>query len=206
MDDLDLLKKDWQKSDTFKQVSEDDIYGMLHKKSSSIVKRLLIISCLEFLLWTSLSFVFDSSKHFKEKHDLFYIELFEYFGYVVILIFIYFLYKNYVKITTTVTTKQLMIDILKTKKIVQYYVWYNLTMIVLAIFVGVGYVFLIKPDNLILKEKFLEDPKMLFGLIVLVVGFALIFLGVFWLFYKLLYGILLKKLYVNYEELKKIDL
>jgi len=30
--------------------------------------------------------------------------------------------------------------------------------------------------------------------------------GIFWLFYRLLYGILLRKLYNNYKELKKIDL
>jgi hypothetical protein len=206
MDDLDLLKKDWQKSDTFTQVSEQDIYGMLHKKSSSIVRWLLIISVLEFGLWTALSFVFDSSKHFKDEHQLFYVDLIEYFGYGIILIFIYFLFKNYKKITTTVTTKQLMIDILKTKKIVQYYVWYNLTMIVLAIFIGVVYLFILNPKNEILKQKFLDDPKLLFGFIVTIIGITIIFLGVFWLFYKLLYGILLKKLYVNYEELKKIDL
>ncbi len=206
MDDLDLLKKNWQKLDNFSQVSEQEIYGMLHKKSSSIVRWLLIISVLEFGLWTGLSFVFDSSKHFKDEHQIFYIDLIEYFGYGVILVFIYFLYRNYKKITTTVTTKQLMVDILKTKKIVQYYVWYNLTMIVLAIIVGVGYVFLVNPENLALKGKFLNDPKLLFGFIVTFVGITIIFLGVFWLFYRLLYGILLKKLYINYEELEKIDL
>ena len=39
MKELDLLKKDWQKSDnSFEQVSEIEIYKMIHKKSSSIVK------------------------------------------------------------------------------------------------------------------------------------------------------------------------
>ena len=32
MDELELLKKDWKKNDAqFKQVSENEIYGMLHK-------------------------------------------------------------------------------------------------------------------------------------------------------------------------------
>ena len=45
MEELDLLKKYWKKSeDTFEQVSEVEIYKMLHKKSSSIVKWILIIS------------------------------------------------------------------------------------------------------------------------------------------------------------------
>jgi hypothetical protein len=39
MDVLDLLKKDWKKKEhTFDQVSENEIYNMLHKRSSSIVK------------------------------------------------------------------------------------------------------------------------------------------------------------------------
>ena len=33
MKELDLLKKDWQKNSAFEQVSEVDIYKMLHKKS-----------------------------------------------------------------------------------------------------------------------------------------------------------------------------
>jgi hypothetical protein len=32
-----------------------------------------------------------------------------------------------------------------------------------------------------------------------------IFLGLFWLFYQLIYGILLKKLNRNYKELAKLD-
>ena len=31
-------------------------------------------------------------------------------------------------------------------------------------------------------------------------------LGLFWLFYKLIYGVLLKRLNSNYEELEKLDL
>jgi hypothetical protein len=49
MDELEILKKDWKKSEnTFDQVSETEIYGMLHKRSSSLVKWILIISIIEF--------------------------------------------------------------------------------------------------------------------------------------------------------------
>jgi hypothetical protein len=48
MKELDLLK-DWQKNkDSFEQVSEIEIYRMIHKKSSSIVKWILIISIWRF--------------------------------------------------------------------------------------------------------------------------------------------------------------
>ena len=64
MDELELLKKDWKKNDgQFTQVSENEIYGMLHKSSSSIVKWIFIISIVEFLVLRlmDLSLFFDNS-------------------------------------------------------------------------------------------------------------------------------------------------
>ena len=50
MDELELLKKDWQKGAAdFKSYSDTDIYPMLHKKSSSIVKTLFYISICELV-------------------------------------------------------------------------------------------------------------------------------------------------------------
>ena len=206
MDDLDLLKKDWQKQDSFQQVSEQDIYGMLHKKSSSIVKWLLIISVLEFIFWTILNLVADTDDYFKNESQKMIIDVLEYISYAIILIFILLLYRNYRKISVVGSTKQLMIDILNTKKIINYYVIYNLVMIVVAILASTTYIFLYNPDNELLRQKLVSSPKMMFGFAVTIIGCTAVFIGIIWLFYRLLYGILLKKLYVNYEELKKIDL
>ena len=71
MDELELLKKDWKKNDAqFKQVSENEIYGMLHKSSSSIVKWIFIISIVEFLILRlmDLSLFFD--ENLKNKLNL----------------------------------------------------------------------------------------------------------------------------------------
>ena len=206
MDDLDLLKKDWQKQDSFQQVSEKDIYDMLHKKSSSIVKWLLIISVLEFIFWTILNLVADTDNYFKDDSQKMIIDVLEYISYAIILIFILLLYRNYRKISVVGSTKQLMIDILNTKKIINYYVIYNLVMIVVAILASTTYIFIYNPDNELLRQKLGSSPKMMFGFAVTIIGCTAIFIGIIWLFYRLLYGILLKKLYVNYEELKKIDL
>ena len=60
MEELDLLKKAWKKEErSFDQVSEKDIYGMLHQKSSSIVKWILIISIVEFAFWNVIAFLFS---------------------------------------------------------------------------------------------------------------------------------------------------
>ncbi|MBP6180498.1 hypothetical protein [Flavobacterium sp.] len=210
MKELDLLKKDWQKNDnSFEQVSEIEIYKMIHKKSSSIVKWILIISILEVLLWTSISVIFNSDDYLKKiKHDelIQYFEVLTIFNYGVILVFIYLFYKNYILISTTVSTKQLMKDILKTRKTVQYYVWYNLGMIVFSLIIGFVIAFSYNPDVAILKEKIANDGKIMaltIGILILTIA---LFFGIFWLFYRVLYGILLRRLYANYNELKKIDL
>ena len=210
MKELDLLKKDWQKSgNSFEQVSEKEIYKMIHKRSSSIVKWILIISILEVLLWTTISVCFNSDDYFKKLDHIElirYFDILSFFQYAVILIFIYLFYKNYIKITTTVSTKQLMKDILKTRKTVQYYVWYNLAMIVLSLIVGFVIAFVYSPDLATLRDKIYNDPKMIAVTIAFLVLSAVLIFGAFWLFYKLLYGILLRRLHDNYKELKKIDL
>ncbi|MBC7845181.1 MAG: hypothetical protein H7Y10_01660 [Flavobacterium sp.] len=209
MKELDLLKKDWQKNDTFEQVSEVDIYKMLHTKSSSIVKWIFFISILEILLWTSISVFFNTDDYLKSiKHEELnvYFEALTYFNYAVVLVFIYLFYKNYVSISTTVSTKQLMKDILKTRKTVQCYVWYNLGMVGLSMMMGFFMAITYNPEMAFLMEKTDNKTKIMVITIGIFILIIVAFLGIFWLFYRLLYGILLRRLYANYKELKKIDL
>jgi uncharacterized membrane protein YedE/YeeE len=209
MKELDLLKRDWQKNDAFKQISEMEIYKMLHTKSSSIVKWIFIISILEILLWTLISVFFNTDEYLKntsyDKLEI-YFEALTFFNYGVILVFIYLFYKNYVAISTTVSTKQLMKDILKTRKTVQYYVWYNLGMMVLSLIIGFFMAFAYNPEVALLIEKVNNDTKIVAITIGVFILTLAVFLSLFWLFYSLIYGILLKRLYANYKELKKIDL
>ena len=51
MKELERLKKDWNKNQNFPELSKEEIYKFLHKKSSSIVKWIFIISLLEFGFW-----------------------------------------------------------------------------------------------------------------------------------------------------------
>jgi len=209
MKELDLLKRDWQKNDAFEQVSEVEIYKMLHKKSSSIVKWIFIISILEIMLWTVISVFFNTDDYLKNiKHEEldFYFEALTVFNYAVILVFIYLFYKNYMAISTTVSIKQLMKDILKTRKTVQCYVWYNLGMVALSLLFGFYIAFAYNPDVAVLMDKIDNNTKVMvvtIGVFVLIIA---AFLGLFWLFYRLIYGTLLRRLFANYKELRKIDL
>jgi ABC-type multidrug transport system fused ATPase/permease subunit len=210
MEELDLLKKDWKKKEnSFSQLSETEIYNMIHRKSSSIVKWILIISILEVLLWTVIGIVYSSDEYLKSmKHEelLVYFRALNFLNYAVVLVFIWLFYKNYVNISTTSSTKKLMKDILKTRKTVQYYVWYNVVMMILGLIAGFVLAFSYDPNVNSLKEKMMHETKYMI-IIIAVLTLVTVVIGViFWLFYRLLYGILLRRLQANYKELKKIDL
>jgi hypothetical protein len=95
-----------------------------------------------------------------------------------------------------------MDDIISTRKTVQYYIWYNLIMIAFSGLFGTYVALSIteKTKHVTLDTSFM----VIFCLACILVVGVLVFL--FWLFYRLLYGRLLKKLFNNYNELKKIDL
>ena len=206
MEELDLLKKAWKKNEnSYQQISEVDIYKMLHKKSSSIVKWILVISILEVLLWTSVSFFINTDDYYKKMHTEYLIDYFKYFtifNYAVVAVFIYFFYVNYKNISTTTSTKQLMIDILKTRKTVKYYVWYNLAMIVVCSIIAFTLALSMNPQ----MSQITNNNKAFAITICVMVLFITLFVGLFWLFYRLIYGTLLRRLFRNYNELKKIDL
>ena len=216
MEELDLLKKAWKKdTHSFEQVTETEIYKMIHKKSSSIVKWILIISILEFAFWNIISFGFMGENYIKDKYGK---EIFEYvieintifniISYVVVIIFIYLFYKNYKRISTTNSTKQLMSDILKTRKTVQCYVWFNIVFFVIGTLILLYVQFAYDSRFSVVIEKIHNDGThmLLYKAIGKITGFILILVLIIWLFYRLLYGILLRKLNANYKELKKIDL
>lgn len=209
MDELDLLKKDWKRNEnSFSQVSENEIYRMIHHKSSSIVKWILIISILEVFLWTGIGFLFSSDDYLKPfKHDnlLVFLRVINWVNYAVVLVFIYLFYKNYVTISATSSTKKLMKDIMKTRKTVKYYVWYNLLMMVFSFITGLLLAFAYSREGGILKEKMLHETKIMVLMIVVLFLVVAVAAFIFWLFYRLLYGILLRKLYANYKILKQID-
>ncbi len=202
MKELDLLKKDWQKNNTFEQVSEVDIYKMLHKKSSSIVKWILIVSILEFVVLNGISLLLNDPKYdaFMRLHP--FLNFLEKFNYMVIVAFIYLFYRNFKSISVLNSSKTLIKHILKTRKIVTYYIYWN-------IFIGgiTGALSGIEGFNEGYRSGNPKNAKELVEVNYITLFIvALLIMGGIWLFYKLLYGGFLKKLKRNYEELKKIDL
>jgi hypothetical protein len=212
MEELELLKKDWKKSEgNFPKVSEKEIYAMLHRRSSSIVKWILIISILEFALWMGLSFLLKDTRNAKmiDSYGVEYITIpMTVISYGIILYFFIRFYINYRKITTTDSVKTLMSSILNTRKTVSTYIFVNIAYIIICSVVALIIVFNNDANfiNLLHKSEANGEVALFY---LLYIGLALVFIGIFiliiWLFYKLIYGLLLKRLRRNYDELKKID-
>lgn len=209
MDELDLLKKDWNKdTGDYKSYSDSDIYPMMHKKSSSIVKMLFYISIAELVFWILVSYVpYVFSESMRERLDSSYdnpifVGL-TIFGFLVIFLFVYLLYKSHKSISTTDNAKRLMESILKTRKVIKYYVIYNLAMIFISIPLSLYFEFNQNTEFHDQVANFNNEQMVIMYTIVLLV--TAVFLIVIWLFYKLLYGILLKRLNRNYDELKKLE-
>jgi hypothetical protein len=201
MKELDLLKKDWQKSEaSFEQLSEKDIYAMIHKKSSSIVKWILIVSILEFVVLNGIAFLlpdpYDSK--YDELHP--YLYMAEKLNYFIILGFIFLFFRNYKTISVQSNSKKLIQDILRTRKIVNYYIYWN---IIISSYIGAFGV--IDGWNLTGSNPKNNVPIQGIEMLISFVFAMLIMMFIIWGFYMLLYGNFLGKLKKNYQELQKIE-
>ena len=213
-DELELLKKDWQnREEHLPKLSFEEIHKMIWKKSSSIVKWILIISILEITL-PNLIYL---SPSIREKNFLGEIEsfntvfmVFNIFFYLVVAYFIFQFYRRYKEISVLASAKKLMHQIIKTRKTVKHYIIFCLSMglVFFAIFIFGIYL----DDDLLLAfegiaEKSQEIPLdkiRTTAIWVLSIG-AIVFTAVAAGIYFLLYGLLLRKLKRNYKELKQLE-
>ncbi|MDP3946225.1 MAG: hypothetical protein Q8Q51_10040 [Lutibacter sp.] len=210
MDELEFLKKDWKKQGAdFPKLSYNEIYKMIHKKSSSIVKWIFIICIAEFLFWGLITLMIpESTFSIYEKFNLnTFLFIAQGLHYIVVFFFIYLFYKNYKTISVVDNTGSLMKNILKTRKTVNYYVYYNITLyILLSIILNI--VMFSHPDilieNIMPKNASLEADKFLGIMIVVQIVVLLAMCAIIWAYYRIIYGILLKKLNRNYKELESL--
>jgi len=213
MDELELLKKDWQKKDQdYPKLSYNEIYKMILKKSSSIVKWIFIISLLEFMFWAVISFAFKDSKYLDNVKALDMNSILipaSIISYVILIYFFYLFYRNYRNIISTDSTKRLMENILKTRRTVKYYVAFNLASLVVGTFFSLFYVLKHDGNAITQIEQASANGELLkvYAIYILVTILLLaVVVGVLLLFYWLVYGILLKRLNKNYKELKKLEI
>lgn len=202
MDKLENLKDLWKsQAETSLSYTKEDILSMVRKKSSSIVKWILVISILEFLLPYALILFTDLETPGRIYAEYGLNDLTNYYTFVhfiIILGFFYVFYKNYRNISAVNNVKSLLGDILKTRRTVKYYIYYNLIMMGIL---GLHSFYIIMNSETFIS-KLPENANITVIWITAIVLYALV-IFLFWCFYRLIYGFFLKKLKRNYAELRK---
>jgi len=198
MDLLDKYKKIWRNQpEEVDKLTKAEIYKMAHSKSSSIVKWIFIISLIEFIIMIPFLFIETNTSDFEKMNILWLHTTINILSFAVVAIFVVKFYINYKRISSLDNTKTLMDKIVKTRRTVRNYIF---TVIILT-----SFLILVIAFSLINHQFANETMLFKTGIIAIFIFVGAALLGLVWLIYQLLYGILLKKLNRNYKELAKLD-
>jgi hypothetical protein len=198
MEELELLKKDWnKKSDDFKPYSEKEIHEMIKRKSVSITKTLFIIGLIEIVLWTAYGYIYGHFPYIR-------IILFGvFFGLI-----IYF----FNKINTGENSISLMKNILNLRKVI-----FGYAIVSFLLIVGINVIDFNQDakdfmagmhDGKSGRNYLSTDPNtfqpqlwnyIIFGIVLIITLYLL------YLIYKKTYGKILFDLKKNYKELSEIE-
>lgn len=212
--DLAQYKKAWENQPEEKnKVSALEIYKMTQSKSTSIAKWIFIIGLAEFAFWLVLNLVVSGLnlvEIYEEMNLMKYINIVYYFNILIVVLFLVIFYRNYSAVSTIDDTKTLMKKIIRVRKTVKFYVYYNIITTILVTIVfniviantpgAIEKIMTYQNSDLVL------DSSQMFTAYIISQALAIAFIiGFLFLFYYLLYGILLKKLKSNYRELTKLE-
>lgn len=215
---IDDIKKTWQEQKVQPKYGNSDILEMLNRKSRNYVKYIFWISIAEFLFFLGMNilYVFKSEesnsffnilkrlgieKTLKLQAD------FEqlYFAIKIVSLlmtatFVYLFYKNYEKINIEANLKKFILQIIRFKKTVNAFILSNIVLLVLFMTVLTLFIFMeINAQNITLSQS-----KLLVFFVGLIFSMVLMIILIL-LYYRLVYGIIMKKLGKNLQQLKEIE-
>ena len=216
--DLDNFKKTWQEQDILPKYDSTEIEAMLNKSSKNYVKYILWISIAEFLVILCMNFYYAflgndrnslmsilsrlGIKNTTSLEDNF-THLYFYLKVVSLLMTAFFVvkfFRNYQKINIESNLKKLILQIINFKKTVNFFILANILLIILFTVVLLAVTLtVLSQQNIHLNSPTLI--RFLVGTIVMM-GISVVLI---WVYYRLVYGIILKRLGKNLEELQRID-
>lgn len=216
--DLDNFKKTWQEQPVEPKYDNDEILQMLNKKSRNNVKYIFWISVIEFVFFiafglfyilqnkesnTFLNFLqklgVEKNEQLQDILDNIYVVI----KILTLLVTGYFVvkfYQNYRKIKVEEDLKEFISRIIRFKKTVNAFIVINIVIVVIfTSALTIFGIYAIKNQNTELASS---------SIIAFTVSFIIstvLCVAIIWAYYRLVYGILIKKLDKNLKHLKEID-
>lgn len=216
--DLDSFKKTWQEQPVQQKYDNNEILQMLNRKSRNYVKYIFWISVFEFLFFSVMGLFYFSqgeetnsflnaleklgAKKTPEVENSFeniYLVL-KTLSVLVTAYFVYKFYQNYRKIRIEENLKGLIIRIIQFKKTVNAFILISIVLLVVFTFIFTVFIFYA------LNSQNIEPTNS--AAVIFIIGIILsTALGTLmvWLYYRLVYGIIMRKLDKNLTQLKDID-
>ena len=216
--DLDSFKETWQQQPVQPKYDTSEIELMLNKSSRNYVKYILWISLVEFILilGANLYYTFlgedtadlmsvlgklgiDNSDHFQTTLTQLYLGL-KMVSLGLTGIFVYFFYQNYRKINIEANLKKLILQIIKFKKTVQLFILANIALVILfTVILGIFTYSVLAEQNIELTNP--TFLGFIAGLL-LTMGISVVLI---WIYYRVVYGFILRRLGRNLEQLQNIE-
>ncbi|CAA7392600.1 beta-carotene 15,15'-monooxygenase [Chryseobacterium fistulae] len=216
--DLDSFKKTWQEQPVQQKYDNNEILQMLNRKSRNYVKYIFWISVVEFLFFTSLGLFYiiqgkesNSFINILEKlgvrrtpeiehsFDNIYLAL-KILSLSITAYFVYKFYQNHKQIKIEENLKKFISKIIQFKKTVNMFILLNIGLLIIFTSIFTVFVFyVLNTQNIAITNSALSG-----FLIGIVLSTALSVLLI-WIYYRLLYGIIMKRLDKNLKQLKDID-
>lgn len=216
--DLDSFKETWQQQPVQPKYDTSEIESMLNKSSRNYVKYILWISLVEFvlILGANLYYTFlgedtadlvsvlgklgiDNSDQFQNTLTQLYLAL-KMVSLALTGIFVYLFYQNYRKINVEANLKKLILQIIKFKKTVQLFILANIVLVILfTLILGIFTFSVLAQQNIELTNPTIIG--FVTGLL-LTMGISVVLI---WIYYRVVYGFILRRLGKNLEQLQNIE-
>lgn len=216
--DLDSFKKTWQEQPVQPKYDNSEILQMLNRKSRNYVKYIFWISVFEFLFFSVLGLFYffqdnesDSFRKILEKLGTeeapevennfghFYLAI-KLLSVLITAYFVLKFYQNYRKIKIEENLKGLITRIISFKKTVNAFILISIVLLLAFTFVLIAFIF-----YTLNSQNIQPSGSDLMVIIVAITISTLLAISMIWVYYRLVYGSIIKKLDKNLEQLKGID-
>ncbi|MGA9213425.1 beta-carotene 15,15'-monooxygenase [Kaistella sp.] len=215
---LDSFKKTWQQEPAQPKYDSKDIESMLNKSSRNYVKYILWISLVEFIIILGVNIYYtflgndtsdlvsvfgklgiDHSLNFESTISKFYFIL-KIVSLGLTGVFVYLFYQNYRKIKIESNLKKLILQIIKFKKTVQLFIVANIGLVILFTLILGAFTF-----SVLAKQNIKLPNPTLIGFITGLILTMAVSVVLIWIYYRVVYGFILRRLGKNLEQLQNIE-